>query len=154
MISSVPDRRPVASRTGQAGVGLVEVLIAVLVFAIGLLGLARLEIANLATNHDAQLRSQAMTLAYDIVDRMRANRDAALNGDYDIDIGDTAPTGTTVAATDRQEWKAASADLLPQGDGAIARTVAAGVSRFVITVQWDDSRGERDPIQFVFDTEL
>ena len=104
---SVPDRGLLAPKVGQAGVGLVEVLIAVLVFAIGPLGLARLEITNLATNHGSQLRSQAMTLAYDIVDRMRANRDAALNGDYDIDIGDAAPAGATVAATDLQQWKAA-----------------------------------------------
>ncbi|MGE3296761.1 MAG: type IV pilus modification protein PilV [Porticoccaceae bacterium] len=143
-----------ASRAAQAGVGLIEVLIAALVFAIGLLGLARLEIANLATNHGAQLRSQATTLAYDIVDRMRANRDAALNGDYDIDIGDAAPAGTTVAATDLQQWKADAAGQLPQGDGAIARAVASGVTRFTVTVQWDDSRGEDPPMQFVADTEL
>ena len=151
---SVPDRGLLAPKVGHAGVGLVEVLIAVLVFAIGLLGLARLEITNLATNHGSQLRSQAMTLAYDIVDRMRANRDAALNGDYDIDIGDAAPAGATVAATDLQQWKAAAAGQLPQGDGAVARAVAAGVTRFAITVQWDDSRGEDPPMQFVIDTEL
>ena len=85
---------------------------------------------------------------------MRANRDAALNGDYDIDIGDAAPAGATVAATDLQQWKAAAAGQLPQGDGAVARAVAAGVTRFAITVQWDDSRGEDPPMQFVIDTEL
>ena len=154
MILSAPDRYPVAPRVGQAGVGLIEVLIAVLVFAIGLLGLARLETVNLATNHGSQLRSQAMTLTYDILDRMRANRDVALNGGYDIALGDAAPSGTTVVATDLQQWKAASAGQLPQGDGAIARTVASGVTRFLVTVQWDDSRGVDPPIQFVIDTEL
>ncbi|GMU47009.1 MAG: type IV pilus modification protein PilV [Pseudomonadales bacterium] len=138
----------------QRGIGLIEVLIAAFIFAIGLLGLARLETANFRNNHGAQLRSQAMALAYDIIDRMRANRERALEGDYDIDIGDDAPSGTTVAATDLQEWKAGLADVLPAGDGSVTRAVAGPVTRFTVIVQWDDSRSEEDPLQFAINTEL
>lgn len=154
MISPAHERRPIPAPFRQSGIGLIEVLIAAFIFAIGLLGLARLETANFRNNHGAQLRSQAMALAYDIVDRMRANRDNALNGDYDIDVGDAAPAGATVTATDLQQWKAGLAAALPQGDGSVARTIAGPVTRFTVTVQWDDSRGERDPLQFVIDTEL
>lgn len=147
-------RRTATPSGRQRGIGLIEVLIAAFIFAVGLLGLARLETANFRNNHGAQLRSQAMALTYDIVDRMRANRQRALAGDYDIAIGNAAPSGTTVAATDLQEWKARLTGVLPQGDGALARNVAGGVSRFTITVQWDDSRGALAPLQFAINTEL
>lgn len=154
MISPAHERRPIRAPFQQRGIGLIEVLVAAFIFTIGLLGLARLETANFRNNHGAQLRSQAMALAYDIVDRMRANRERALDGDYDIDIGGAAPSGATVAATDLQEWKSGLADVLPAGDGSVARAVAGPVSRFTVIVQWDDSRGEEDPLQFAINTEL
>ncbi len=138
----------------QAGVGLIEVLIAVLVLAIGLLGLARLEVANLRTSHGAQSRSQAVSLAYDILDRMRVNRVAALAGNYTIALGAAAPTGTTPAAIDLQAWKANLAAGLASGDGAVASTVTGGVTQFTVTVQWDDSRGQAAALQFTVNTEL
>lgn len=58
----------------QSGFTMIEVLIAVLVLSIGLLGLAGLQAASLHNNHSAYLRSQATLLAYGIADRMRANQ--------------------------------------------------------------------------------
>lgn len=137
----------------QHGVGFVEVLIAAFILAVSLLGLARLEAANYSGNHSSQLRSQAMVLAYDMVDRMRANRVAAAAGSYNIAVGTAAPTGTGVVATDLQQWKANMAAALPQGDGAVTQGGASS-TRFLVSVQWDDSRGQRDPLQFAIDTEL
>src|SRR5690606_37316619 len=65
--------------TRGGGFTLIEVLIALVVMSVGLLGLASLQTNTLAFNRDAYLRSQATALAYDIIDRMRANRDAAVN---------------------------------------------------------------------------
>lgn len=64
------------------GFSLIEVLIALLVLAVGLLGLAFLQAAGLRFNNDSYMRSQATLLAYDLVDRMRANRKAAMAGAY------------------------------------------------------------------------
>lgn len=125
---SVPDQR---------GFSMIEVLVTVLILAIGLLGLAGLQSTALRSNHSAYLRSQATVLAYDITDRMRANRTAALNGGYDVGLG--APTGSGMPAEDLVAWKNNLLEMLPAGDGTVTR--AAG-GRFTITVQWDDSRGE------------
>jgi len=79
-------------RSSQIGFTLIEVLIAVVVLSIGLLGLAGLQTAGLHSNQSANLRTQATLLAYDMIDRMRASRSAYLDasGNY----GDP-PAGTT-----------------------------------------------------------
>lgn len=59
-----------------------EVLVAMLVLAIGLLGLASLQAQSLRFNHDSYVRSQATILAGEIADTMRA--------DPDTDYADTA----------------------------------------------------------------
>ena len=55
------------------GFTLIEVLIAMLVLAVGLLGLAGLQATSLRNNQSAYNRSQATQLAYDLADRIRAN---------------------------------------------------------------------------------
>ena len=57
----------------NAGFTLIEVLIAMLVLAVSLLGLAGLQATSLRNNQSAYNRSQATQLAYDLADRMRAN---------------------------------------------------------------------------------
>lgn len=63
----------------QHGFTLIEVLVSLIVLAIGLLGLAQLQARGLKFNQDAYARSQATVLAYEMIDRMRANRDNAAN---------------------------------------------------------------------------
>ena len=65
------------TRHRNQGFTLVEALIALLVLSIGLLGVAALQLIALQNNNNAMFRSQATYLAYDIADRMRANRDQA-----------------------------------------------------------------------------
>ena len=66
-------KRSLAHRS--RGFTLVEVLVALVVLSIGLLGVAALQLTSLRSNHSSAMRSQATFLAYDIIDRMRANRD-------------------------------------------------------------------------------
>lgn len=145
-------RGPRPSRL-QRGAGLVEVLVAVIVLSIGLLGIAGMQLGSLRSNHSAWMRSEATLRALDIMDAMRANQVAAVNGDYDIAIGAAAPSGATTRDLDLQEWKQNLA-VLPAGDGSIARTVVAGRTLFTVTVQWDDSRGELAAQQFAATGEL
>ncbi len=59
---------------GNEGFTLLEILVAVLVLSIGLLGIAGLQVTGLRFNHSAYARTQATLLAYELADRMRANR--------------------------------------------------------------------------------
>ena len=63
----------------QSGFSLLEVLIAIVVTSIGLLGLAAMQATGLRNNHSAYHRSQATVLAYDIADRMRSNVSSMLS---------------------------------------------------------------------------
>ena len=130
-------------RTMTAGFSLLEVLIALLVLSVGLLGLAALQANTLQFNQSAYLRSQATSLAYDMADRMRANREAALNGDYNAGLANPIPDCDDVAAgtvveRDLASWRIALACALPVGNGSVAVTVPGGV--VTITVQWDETR--------------
>jgi len=132
------------------GFTLIEVLIAVLVLSIGLLGLAGLQTVSLRNNNSAYLRSQAAILAYDIVDRMRANRSAATAGAYDLNLTGSYAGSGSIAQNDLNEWVDNLSDVLPGGQGGIARNG----STFTVTVQWDDSRGQQPAVAFVVETML
>lgn len=58
----------------EAGITLIEALVALLVLAIGMLGLAGLQVRGLSYNHDAFVRSQATILAYDMMELMRLRK--------------------------------------------------------------------------------
>lgn len=122
----------------QKGFTLLEVLVAMLVLSIGLLGLAGLMASSLRNNHSAYYRSQATWLAYDVIDRMRTNRPNA--ADYIVGIPGASAAGG-LAGADVADWKAAIANTLPGGDGSVA-LVAAGEARTVtVVIQWNDARG-------------
>jgi type IV pilus assembly protein PilV len=149
----------------QHGISLIEVLIALLLVSIGLLGLASLQANSLKFNRSAYDRSQATQLAYDIADRMRANRTASLAGNYNIAMTSTHTATGSIAEQDLTAWIGEVAARLPNGGGAITR--AAGTDRFTISVQWSDDRtqdidpdgdgditGEAGTMVFAFETEL
>lgn len=155
----------------QSGFTLVEVLVAVVVLAVGLLGLAGLQVTSVRFNNSAYLRSQATNLAYDIADRIRANRSVALAspGAYDSVAIQSPPPACavvalsgTIANQDIQAWRNALACALPSGTGVICKgtldsadncTVIPG-SVFSISVIWDDSRGQSPVQRFRMMTQL
>ena len=134
----------------QRGIGLIEVLIAMLVVVIGVLGISRMQIAMLRNNQSSLLRSQASLLAYDMIDRLRADREAALDGSYTHILGNPAPSTSTVPAGEVSAWLAAVNTALPAGAGAIA----VDGSDVEITVRWDDTRGALAPLSFTTIVEL
>lgn len=140
-----------AKMSRQTGFTLIEILVTVIVLAIGLLGLAGLQATSLSFNSTAYQRSQATNLAYDIADRMRANVMAARAGAYNVNFGFGAPAGANLAATDLRQWRQALMNALP-GPGTGSITQNGNV--FTISIQWDDSRGQDAPRQFDMMTEL
>jgi type IV pilus assembly protein PilV len=93
------------------GFTLLEVLIALFVFSLGLLGVAGLMVVSVKTNNSAYLRTQASFLAQSMADRMRANTGKIndYNGDYDDST--MSPTYCTTGCTpdqlverDRATW--------------------------------------------------
>ncbi len=112
----------------EEGFTLLEVLVAVLVFSFGLLGIAGMMTISVRTNHNGYLRSQANFLAENMVDRMRANPVALWAGTYtgtpaqgSLECTLARPCGFNALATyDMQEWANSLAISLPNGTGNIA----------------------------------
>jgi type IV pilus assembly protein PilV len=128
----------------QLGVGLIEVLIAILIMAVGMLGIAAMQATALRNSQSSLDRSQAVIEAYSILDAMRANRDRALAGDYNIALSTSCagPTGTTQAALDLISWRAQIQKLLgATACGEVAQSKPNGTD-FTVTMRWDDSRGK------------
>jgi type IV pilus assembly protein PilV len=131
-------------------------MVALIVLSIGILGLATLQTTSLNFNNGASQRTQATVLAYDMADKMRANRPSALAGAYDIAFQDPPPAcaapsaAGTVPVQDISTWRMALACRLPQATGSIVR---AG-TQVTLTVQWDDSHGREAPLQFQLTTTL
>lgn len=78
------------------GFTLLEVMVALLILSIGLLGLAALQLTGMRFNTDAYTRTQATIFAYDIIDRIRANPVGRINGNYNVP--DTAAADAAVLA--------------------------------------------------------
>ena len=142
---------------GDCGFTLIEVLVSMLIVSIGLIGLARLQMTSLQFNTSAYYRTQATALTYNLVERMRANREGALGDLYNSAFDDPAPACDTFAAggggtpaLDLAAWRNTVACRLPAGTGAVLRDG----TQFTIIVQWDDSRGADPPLRFAFTTAL
>ena len=153
------------------GFSLIEILITMVIVAVGLMGTATLQLTGLSSNQGAYLRTQASFLVYDMADRMRGNPDRAIAGDYDGFSFD-ASTGaestlnslksfatdcitqsggcsrSKQSDTDLYEWArslmgAGSSDvaLLPGAHGDVVRVVD---DLFRVTVSWDESDWDGD----------
>jgi type IV pilus assembly protein PilV len=154
-------------KSHNLGFTLIEVLIAIIVLALGLLGLAGMEASSLASNQSAYNRSQATQMAYDIADRMRANRNviASYVGNPAVAVCATivnnqcvscnsaanACTPAQMATKDLWEWNR-SLQALPSGAGEI---VAKGATVYGINVSWRDDKNQNSlPVIFRMDFHL
>ena len=130
------------------GFTLLEVMIALVIFSIGLLGLAGLQARGLNSNTSAQFRTLAAIEAYGMADRMRANPLGVKAGNYDNLDNTTPPAGPNcliatcseaqIAQSDYYEWINNLQNLLPSGHGSVIRI--AGTDQFILTIFWDDER--------------
>ena len=135
----------------EQGFTLIEVLIALVVLSIGLLGLAMLQLEGIKYNTDAYLRTQASVLAYEIIDRMKANSSAANAGSY---VAAAAPTietcgstsagctdTATLAAYDLSVWYTRLGEALPAGP--TPSSISSVGSQHTIVVRWNERNIEK-----------
>lgn len=134
-------------RFGQSGFSLLEVLITLVIIAIGLLGFASMMLNSMKNNRISMQRSIATLYAYDIIDCMRANR--ANKANYEIDFADDAPTGTTIAETDVALWRNELGTLLPAGKGKI--DITSDTAK--VEIQWSESLKAGDDATHTWSTE-
>lgn len=154
------------------GFSLFEVLIALVILAIGMLGIARLLIVAHKSNSSSYLQQQAVQSAYDIIDRIRANRATALTGNYSVSnlVSSGTPSqpstpgtncetascsSTQLASYDTWHWLSQDLTKLPNGCGSIS-TTGSGINTVVtVTVQWDDSPNlTGTPTKYIVQSEL
>jgi type IV pilus assembly protein PilV len=138
-------RRPAA--TAQAGVGMIEILVAVLVLSIGCLGIAALQARALSTNNSSLARSMATVASYSILDAMRADLVNAVGNSYNTTVKANAcpAAGASLASAQINQWcgqLGANLGATANTIGTIACTAAAGTTttNCTITIQFDDSR--------------
>ena len=139
------------SRTFQTGISLIEVLVALLVLSVGLLGLAGLQANGSKFNNSAYLRTQAYIQAYDMADRMRNNLDGVKAGNYNAvpALADVVDAGTLtkdcvaetctpaqMATYDMEVWQKSNNLLLPTTTGGSITNNNNGT--FTITVSWNE----------------
>lgn len=142
----MPNRRLHARRRGRStGFSLIEVLIAVLVFALGMLGVAAMQAVSLRNTQSSYENSQAVLNIYSIVDAMRANREEAQIDRYNLPqwtceapaVVEDPATTADLAQNDLNEWVLTlKRDM---GDTACGAIDCEGNACW-IRVQWDDSR--------------
>lgn len=132
----------------QTGLTLIEVMVAVVVFSLGIVGLALMQMQGMHFSKDSNSRTQATILARDLADKMRANNEAASDGDYVLAASATAPTTNTcsggspctpaqIAQNDMADWLTRITSELPVGAGEV---VSLGFDQYAIRVFWDEAR--------------
>lgn len=139
---------------------MVEVLVSLLIVSFGLLGMAALQAEGIVSNQSAYYRTQAVSLANDMTDRMRANIAAVTSGNYN-DIAGAANgacytaggcSPAQMAGNDLSVWNAMVAASLPGGAAAVcldatpndgtpaANGCSGGGNIYAVKIWWDDDR--------------
>jgi type IV pilus assembly protein PilV len=137
-------------RLGQLGFTLVETMVAMVVLSVGMLGIAGLYATTLRSSGGAIYRMQAVSLATDLADRIRANRNAILayagaaadNNCYGAAaVADCTPA--QMAANDLFVWQQQLNRVLPGGIGLVAVVVPGGAvpNTYTIQINWVEQGG-------------
>ena len=134
----------------SSGFTIIEVLVAMVILAIGVFGLGILQLTALQNTQGGHLRAQASILAYDIIDSMRANIPAVTGNDYGITLAAETPATVNcygsgadcltnqMASSDLNRWRTLLDNYLPAGNGQVESLDLGGTTQVTVTVQWID----------------
>lgn len=137
-------RRPF-SQPSMAGFSLIEVLVAVLILSIGLLGAAGLHTSSLRMNQSAWNTTQANLLAAGMVETLRSNPRGVRAGDYDRELGLDPASGGGRAGREIDHWLDILEARLPTDDGRVGGGIEVDGDVVTVEVAWLDARWEEDP---------
>lgn len=125
-----------ASPRPQTGMTLIEVLVAVLILAVGLLGAAVIQLNALKYTDSSRMTSQASFIAYDMLERIRANSGA----DYSWGRTESAPANTAIASVRDLDLHDFEANIIGfAGKDAKGSVVISG-GEVTVSISWDETR--------------
>lgn len=129
----------------QSGVGLIEVLVAVLVLSIAFLGVAALQAVSLSTSNSAMARSMATISSYSILDAMRADSVNAKAGLYNTTAGPVSTSscpaaGSTLISVQLSQWCTQLGTSLGVSTGTTYAITCATSGSCSVIIVFDDSR--------------
>ncbi len=133
----------------ETGFSLVEVLIALVIMSVGMLGIAGLYVEGMKAGRTSTFRHHAVTLASDVADRIRANPRAGVvyegvRGNNNCVLGNIDCTPAQMAANDIDLWLTQADQMLPNGNIAITFDDTVTPNTYAIRVAWDEA-GETAP---------
>ena len=131
-----------ASRN-QRGFSLVEVLIALIIMSVGMLGIAGLYVQSMQAGRTSLFRHHAVTLAGDVADRIRANPKAGIayqgvGVDYSCVAAGIDCDEVEMASTDILLWSQQAGESLPNGNVVVAFDNGITPPSYSIAVGWDE----------------
>jgi type IV pilus assembly protein PilV len=127
----------------QRGFSLVEVLIALVIMSVGMLGIAGLYVQSMQAGRTSMLRHNAVTLAGDVADRIRANPLAGVayagaGGDNNCVANGTDCNAAAMAAHDIFLWDQQANDTMPAGDVEVLFDNTVVPPLYTINITWTE----------------
>lgn len=117
-----------------------ELIAALLVMAVGIIGVAALYSDSIGTNTDVRLQTQAAELAEEIAERIEANEPGRIGyvGTVGVvcDAGSKALSAQDAAANEAACWEDKVEAALPSGSGTIVRDTSTTPTSFIVAVSW------------------
>lgn len=134
----------------HSGFSLVEVLIALVVMSVGMLGIAGLYVESMQAGRTSSFRHNAVTLASDVADRIRANPTAGVfyqgvRGNNNCVLGNVDCDPEEMAYNDIDLWLTQASDTLPNGNVVITHDNTVTPSTYTIVVSWDEAGESPSP---------
>jgi len=129
------------AHTRQRAFSLVEVLIALVIMSVGMLGIAGLYVQSMQAGRTSLFRHNAVTLAGDVADRIRANPKAGsayvgVGGDRGCVATGIDCDQASMAAHDIFQWDQQAVDSLPGGDVTITFDNSVAPVVYTIVISW------------------
>jgi type IV pilus assembly protein PilV len=134
----------------QSGFSLVEVLIALVIMSVGMLGIAGLYVESMQAGRTSSFRHNAVTIASDVADRIRANPRGAVDyegagGNNNCVLGNVDCNPQQMAANDIDLWARQATATLPQGAVAITYDDTVNPPEYTIVVSWTEAGAPTPP---------